>query len=217
MIIRVIIGLNIRVHSMSCLDCSLFFFVVETTVTFFLWLMSSKVLNCAAFRGNNPLTGEIIWNHHVSGGSEAIKEKLKSLYLWDGSSNIATIAAKLKDEKIESWHLYLFGRSKGVKMEAGSFFLDQDEGNTLRIQEIDLDTLIFRGSLISSWLTPEQFNWEYRLPHETEPHKYHKVCQSWDTSCAWPKIVCFSMCSASRQHCSHARVNPRTISSDICW
>ena len=58
-------------------------------------------------------------------------------------------------------------------MEAGSFFLDQDEGNTLRIQEIDLDTLIFRGSLISSWLTPEQFKWEYRLPHETEPHKYH--------------------------------------------
>ena len=62
--------------------------------------MSSKVLNCAAFRGNNPLTGEIIWNHRVSGGSEASKEKLKSLYLWDGSSNIAIIAAKLKDEKI---------------------------------------------------------------------------------------------------------------------
>lgn len=60
-------------------------------------------------------------------------------------------------------------------MEAISFFLDQDEGNTLRIQEIDLDTLIFRGSLISSWLTPEPFKWEYRLPHETEPHKYHRV------------------------------------------
>ena len=61
--------------------------------------MSSKVLDCEPFRGNNPLTGELIWKHRVSGGSEAIKEKLKEMYLWDGSSNVATIAAKL-----EGWH-----------------------------------------------------------------------------------------------------------------
>jgi hypothetical protein len=85
--------------------------------------MSSKVLDCETFRGNNPLTGDVIWKHRVSGGSEAIKEKLKELYLWDGSSNIATIAAKLKDGKIESWHLYLFGRSKGIKVESGTFLL----------------------------------------------------------------------------------------------
>ena len=137
--------------------------------------MTSKILNCEAFQGNKPLTGETIWNHRVSGGSEAIKEKLKSIYLWDGSSNIATIAAKLKDGIIESWHLYLFGRSKGVKLEAGNFFVDQEAGNTLRIQEIDLDSLIFRGSLVSSWLSPDQFKWEFRLPHEDDPKKYHRV------------------------------------------
>lgn len=137
--------------------------------------MSSRVLDCETFRGNKPLTGEVIWKHRVSGGSEAIKEKLKELYLWDGSSSVATIAAKLKDGKIESWHLYLFGRSKGVKVESATFFADQNEGNTLRIQEVTLDSLIFRGALVSNWLSPDQFKWEYRLPHEEDANRYHRV------------------------------------------
>ena len=55
----------------------------------------SKPLECSVFSGNNPLTGEVIWDHRVNGGSEAIKDKLKSLYNWDGSSSVASVAAKL--------------------------------------------------------------------------------------------------------------------------
>ena len=135
----------------------------------------SKKLDCDAFKGNNPFTGEMIWNHRVHGGSEAIKEKLKSDYNWDGTSNVATIAAKLKEGKIDSWHLYLFGKSKGIKVDSSTFFLEQDEGNTMRIQEMDLDSLIFRGRLVSEWMSPDQYKWEYRLPHEDDPKRYHRV------------------------------------------
>jgi hypothetical protein len=137
--------------------------------------MVSRVLDCDAFKGNNPLTGEIIWKHRVFGGSEAIKEKLKELYLWDGTSNIATIAAKLKDGKVETWHLYLFGRTKGIKVDSSTFFVDQEEGNTLRIQEMDLDSLIFQGGMVSEWLSPDKYKWEFRLPHEEDPKRYHRV------------------------------------------
>ena len=135
----------------------------------------SKVLECDVFNGNNPLTGEIIWNHRVNGGSEVIKGKLKDMYNWDGSSNAATVATKLKDGKLDSWQLHLYGKSKGVKMESSVFYLDQDEGNHVRVQEMDLDCLVFRGSMMSDWLTPDQYRWEYRLPHEEDPKKYHRV------------------------------------------
>ena len=75
----------------------------------------------------------------------------------------------MKDGKIESWHLYLFGRSKGIKVESGNFFVDQDEGNTLRIQEVTLDSLILRGGIVYNWLSPDQFKWEYRLHMRRTP------------------------------------------------
>ena len=66
------------------------------------------------FSGNNPLTGQLIWDHKVNGGSEAIKDKLKSLYNWDGSSSEATFAAKLDaDGIIAEWQLHIFGKTKG--------------------------------------------------------------------------------------------------------
>ena len=52
----------------------------------------SKTLDCEVFKGNNPLTGNVIWAQRVKGGSEVIKEELKSVYKWDSSSNVATVA-----------------------------------------------------------------------------------------------------------------------------
>lgn len=122
----------------------------------------SKFLDCEVFKGNKPLTGETIWNHRVCGGSEVIKDKLKNVYNWDNTSNVASIAAKLKDGNIDSWQLHLFGKSKGTKMDSSVFFMDQEEGNHMRIQEIDLDSLVFRSSLTSEWLSPDSYKWEYR-------------------------------------------------------
>ena len=136
----------------------------------------SKPLECSVFDGNNPLTGEMIWAHRVNGGSESIKEKLISDYKWDGFSSVAAVAANLDDEGIISeWQLHIFGKSKGTKLEASNFFVDQEEGNTMRIQEMALDKLVFRGSLVSEWLSPEKYLWEYRQPHETDKKKYYRV------------------------------------------
>jgi len=118
----------------------------------------SKPLECSVFDGNNPLTGEMIWAHRVNGGSESIKEKLISDYKWDGFSSVAAVAANLDDEGIISeWQLHIFGKSKGTKLEASNFYVDQEEGNTVRIQEMALDKLVFRGSLVSEWLSPEKY------------------------------------------------------------
>ena len=136
----------------------------------------SKPLECSVFNGRNPLTGKLIWDHRVNGGSEAIKKKLVSDYHWDGSSSVATIAANLSEEGlIKEWQLHLFGKSKGAKLDASTFFLDQDEGNYLRIQEMALDNLVFKGNMVSEWLAPDKYLWEYRLPHETDKKKYYRV------------------------------------------
>ena len=135
----------------------------------------SKILECEVFKGNNPLTGLTIWNQRVNGGSEVIKDKLKTTYKWDGTSNIASIAAKLKEDTIDGWQLHLYGKSKGVKFESSVFYADQEEGNHVRIQEIDLDSFVFRGSMVSEWLSPDEFKWEFRLPHEKDAKRYHRV------------------------------------------
>ena len=136
----------------------------------------SKPLECSVFSGNNPLTGNTIWNHRVNGGSEVIKDKLKSLYNWDGSSSVASVAANLDaDGIIKEWQLHIFGKTKGAKLDANTFFLDQEDGNHMRMQEMALETFIFRGSMVSEWVSPDKYHWEYRLPHETDPKKYYRV------------------------------------------
>ena len=136
----------------------------------------SKTLECPVFGGNNPLTGEMIWAHRVIGGSEVIKDKLKSDYHWDGFSSTASTAAKLdEDGDIQEWQLHLFGKTKGSKFDASTFFLEQDEGNHVRIQEINLEKFVFKDCLVSEWLPPTKYTWEYRTPHESDPKKYYRV------------------------------------------
>ena len=136
----------------------------------------SKSLECPVFGDNNPLTGDIIWKHRVNGGSEAIKQKLIDDYNWDGYSTVATVACTLDDDGlITAWQLHIFGKSKGCKLDASTFFTEQEVGNSVRIQEMDLDTLVFRGSMVSEWVHPDKFHWEYRLPHENDAKKYYRV------------------------------------------
>ena len=86
------------------------------------------------------------------------------------------VAAKLDaDGIIAEWQLHIFGKTMGAKLDANTFYVDQEEGNYLRIQEMALDNLIFRGSMVSEWIAPEKYHWEYRLPHETDPKKYYRV------------------------------------------
>ena len=73
-----------------------------------------KVLECPVFANNNPLTGEMIWAMRTNGGSEVIKESLTNNHKWDGSSNVASIAATLQDGEIDGWNLHLFGLRKGL-------------------------------------------------------------------------------------------------------
>jgi hypothetical protein len=114
-------------------------------------LKMSKPLECPVFEGNNPFTGKMIWDHRVNGGSEAIKEKLKTDYNWDGSSSVASIAANLsEDGLIKEWQLHIFGKSKGAKLDASTFFVEQDPGNYIRIQEMALHNLVFRGAWCQS-------------------------------------------------------------------
>ena len=79
---------------------------------------------------------ELIWAMRTGGGSEVIKETITRECNWDGYSNVASIAATL------------FGSKKGYKLEASIFFPDQAEGNSVRIFDINLDTFIFRGSMV---------------------------------------------------------------------
>ena len=97
-----------------------------------------KVLECPVFEGNNPLTGEIIWNHVVRGSPE-MKDKLKAVYNWDGYSTVAAVAANLdKDGEISNWELHIFGKSKGSKLDSSTFYTDQDEGNYIRFKEMEM-------------------------------------------------------------------------------
>ena len=134
----------------------------------------ATMLDCPVFRGNNPLTGDVIWNHRVQGGSEVIKDKIKTMYHWDGSSNVASTAVSLRDGEMEGWQLHLFGKSKGVKIPTSTFFTDQEEGTHIRIQPMDLDSLVFRN-MVSEWLGPEEYKWEYRLPSEKNPSHYFRM------------------------------------------
>jgi hypothetical protein len=134
----------------------------------------SKILECQVFEGNDPLTGDIIWQHRIAEGCDSIKDKLKSVYNWDGTTNIGTASVTLKDGELDTWHLHLLGKSKGAKLATSTFFTDQEEGTHIRIQPINLDSLVFTN-MVSEWLKPEDYSWEYRLPSEKDESRYHRI------------------------------------------
>ena len=101
---------------------------------------------------------------------------MKTDYNWDGSSSVASIAANLsEDGLIKEWQLHIFGKSKGAKLDASTFYIDQDEGNYVRIKDMDMGNLVFRDGLVSEWLSPYEYNWEYRLPHESDKKRFYSV------------------------------------------
>ena len=134
----------------------------------------SKVLECHVFEGNSPLTGDLIWQHRVSGGSVGVKDKMKSHYKWDGTTNVAAVSAGLKDGDLDTWNLHLFGKSKGVKLASSTFFTEQEESTHIRIQPMNLDKLVFH-SMVSDWLKPEDYSWEYRLPSENDANRHYRI------------------------------------------
>ena len=134
----------------------------------------SKLLECPAFEGNDPLTGELIWQHRIQGGSENIQDSIKTMYSWDGSNNMGCVAVNLKDGIPDLWQLNLFGKTKGVKLASSTFYTDQDEGTHIRIQPLALDSFVFR-SMVSEWMGPEEYNWEFRLPSEKDSGRYYRI------------------------------------------
>ena len=153
-----------------------------------------KVLECPVFEGNNPLTGEIIWNHVVRGSPE-MKDKLKAVYNWDGYSTVAAVAANLdKDGEISNWELHIFGKSKGSKLDSSTFYTDQDEGNYIRFKEMEMSNFHFKKTLASEWLSPSNYSWEYRLPHETDRKKFYSVKEGdlsqYNAKPLWVRSLC---------------------------
>ena len=134
----------------------------------------SKLLECPAFEGNDPLTGDLIWQHRIQGGAENIQESIKTKYSWDGSSNVASVAVNLKDGILDTWQLNLFGKTKGTKLASSTFFTEQEEGTHIRIQPLALDSFVFR-SMVSEWMGPEEYSWEYRLPSEKDSGRYYRI------------------------------------------
>ena len=137
-------------------------------------MIRTKALDCPVFQGNNPLTGEIIWASRVRGGSECIKEFIRTKNNWDGSSNVMAIAAEMEEDKIKGWQLHALGKRKGYKLDSAVLFPNQGNGTIMRILDFDLTSFVFRD-MVSDWLGPTQYKWEFRIPHEKNDNKYHRI------------------------------------------
>ena len=134
-----------------------------------------KNLDCNVFSGNNPLTRDIIESSRVAGGSEAIKDFLREKHNWDGFSNVASTAVNLTEEgELDSWQLFVFGKREGFRKESSIFFPNQEPGHVVRLLDYDMDLFVFRG-MVSDWLAPDQYKWQFRMPHETDEKQFYRV------------------------------------------
>ena len=65
-----------------------------------------KPIECSVFSGNIPLTGKVVRDHRVNGGSEVIKDKSKSIYNWDGPSSVtAKAGCRWEHQGVAATHL----------------------------------------------------------------------------------------------------------------
>ena len=132
------------------------------------------VLSCPAFEHNNVFKKEDMIKFRVA-GAEALKEDLIEHAGWTGTKG-ATAILHLNDtgEVVQAQPL-LLGTQDAKYVDASLFWARQAEGAHVKIGPVDLNLFTFSGSMISSWVSPENFPWSYRIPSKSKPDKHHVI------------------------------------------
>ena len=111
---------------------------------------------------------------------ENIGRDLVEYSAWDLVQPVATVALVLKEGNIDQCVPGLLGELDPKRVDAKIIFGDQYKGedHQVRFGKVELQKFRFRGSLVSDWLSPQEFPNTVQRPSTTQPGVWRDIEQS---------------------------------------
>ena len=134
-------------------------------------------LDNAVFQSNEAIPRRRLLEFRVRRVGD-INIDLREYFEWDGEARIATVALGLKDNGfIDRGILHLGGYTEVKRIDASVAFGKNyaGSGHHVKIDKIDLSSLVFHGSLVSAHLGPSDFTWTVERPSASDPSVWRQV------------------------------------------
>ena len=125
-----------------------------------------SILKDEIFANRDVLPVETLKKYHLK-SLEDIVQDLVDYSSWDLSQPMATIALLLKEGKVDQCVPTILGESDPKRVDARTIFGDDYKGGNdhqIKIGKVELQRFRFRGSLVSDWLSPQEFSFTVQRP-----------------------------------------------------
>ena len=131
------------------------------------------------FENTEELDAETIKKYRVN-SVEEIEKDLVEFGGWDTATPGATIALVVKQGSVDQCILNLVGETDPKRMDARTVFGEGYGGGSdhqVRVGKLDLQKFRFRGSLVSEWMSPQEFPHCVQRPATTQAGVWREVEQ----------------------------------------
>ena len=129
--------------------------------------------------GNNGVLSEESIKKYKLNALEDIGKDLVEFSNWDLKTPVATVALVLESGEPGQCILNLHGETDQKRLDAKTVF-GQDykgEGHQVRMGKIELQKFVFRGSLVSDWVSPQNFPYTVQRPSISQPGVWRDIEQ----------------------------------------
>ena len=127
---------------------------------------------------------------------EDINKDLVDYSAWDMATPVSAVSLNIgNDAQISQASFHVFGDTDPKRLDAKTVFGDnyQGENHQVKIERIDLQKLIFRGSLVSEWMGPQEFSYSVQRPSSSQPGSWREVeerrVEEDGGACLWLRAV----------------------------
>ena len=127
------------------------------------------VLKDPIFQNRDVLESDGIKKYRIK-SIEDINQDLVEFSAWDGTQMVATVALIITEGIIGQCIPNILGETDTKRVEARVIFGEEYRGedHQIKIGKVEVQKFRFRGSLISDWLGPQDFNYTVQRPSTSQ-------------------------------------------------
>ena len=134
-------------------------------------------LNDEVFKNTGSLPRSEIIKYKMK-GLEDISKDLVEFSVWDGTPPLSSVALNLNNGIINQCNFHLEGQTDVKRINAKTVLGTEyvgGPGHQIRVGKIDLNKFIFRGSLVSAWLGPSDYEYTVQRPSTASKGVWREV------------------------------------------
>ena len=113
-------------------------------------------------------------------GIEDIDKDLVEFGSWDMAIPVAAVGLVVREGQVNQCVLTLHGGTDPKRLDAKIVFGESYKGKEqhIKIESVDLQKFCFRGTMVSQWMSPQEFSYRVMRPSASTPGAWREVEQA---------------------------------------